>query len=246
MPPSRRIRNMNSIVFNDLPGEVKMALYLFCGLVIAVGMLAIPRRTLQTIGKLPRMSPNWISFWRLPMLWIGVIVYLTLSPFTGFCIIVFAVMLDRLDGAVADALDALNDPNFPGKTMLGEWFDPFIDKLTFPPFLCVFWCKELLAPEFMVPMILIEIASTVIRPPVMPDKEGKSYIFSNPENMFILFLQVKIRSGKSSGPGKIKVLLQCMSMLACLPLDQHWMEFSLWIPNGLLFGAVVFGFLSVV
>lgn len=236
---------MNSLTFNDLPGEVKMAVFLAVGVTIAIVMLKIPEKTLQNIGKLRRMSPNWISFWRLPIFWIGICIYLGVDPFIGFCIVVFALMLDRLDGAVADALDLLNDPEHPGKTTLGEWFDPFIDKLTFPPLLCIFWFKGYFWTELMIPMLIIEVISTIIRPPVMPDQNGHSYVFTDIEHPFILFLKIKIRSGKSSGPGKIKVFFQCMAPLACMPLDQHWMEFSLRIVNGLLVGALVFGVFSV-
>jgi len=234
---------MNPTVFENLPGEVRMALFLLSGVVISLAMLAIPKKGLRTIGKTPGLSPNWVTFWRLPILWLGVALYLTI-PFAGFCVCAFALMLDRMDGKIAAALDELKDPRFPGKTTLGGWLDPFIDKLTFPPFLCIFWGKGLLVTGLMIPVLVLEIGSTLIRPPIMPDEDGKPYLFST-ESRIAIFLKNKIKKTNSSGPGKIKVMSQWLCLLAVLPLDQGWMDYSILIPNVLLGISVLSGIFSI-
>ena len=54
-----------------------------------------------TIGKLRLFAPNWVSILRFPIVWGGFITYLAGHVYTGFCIMVFGVALDRLDGKIA-------------------------------------------------------------------------------------------------------------------------------------------------
>jgi len=217
---------MEGFVLDNLPGEIKMALYMASGLAVGMPLLAIPKKLLARMGKLPYLSPNWLSIWRLPLTWIGYGLYFTVSPFAGFCIVVFSFILDRLDGRVAVALDELKDPNYPGKTKTGEWLDPLIDKLTVPPVLVIFWYQGILIWWLTAIMVGSEIAGTLLRPP------------------FNLFRN-HVRSASASGIGKIKIVLQYACILMCLPLDQHWMDFPTDLPNIVLALCGGLGILSI-
>lgn len=217
---------MSGFVPDSLPGEITMALYLAIGLAVVLPFLVIPRKILARVGKLPLLSPNWLSMWRFPITWIGYGLYFKVSPLAGFCVVVFSFILDRLDGKVASALDELNDPRYPGKTETGKWLDPLIDKLTVPPLFVIFWYLGILNGWLVGFMLASEIAGTVIRPPF---------------NMFRNYT----RTSAASGIGKIKIVLQYACLLLCLPLHMRWMDYSRWWPNVVLALCGIAGVLSV-
>lgn len=218
---------------DDLPGQFKMILFLLSGLAIALPLLAIPKKVLARIGKIPYLSPNWLSFWRLPLTLIGFGIYFLVDAFIGYCIIVFAFTLDRLDGKVAVALDELGDPRYPGKTAKGEWLDPLIDKLTVPTPFIVFSMKGMLVWWLVGIMIVSEIAGTVIREPLLSWK-------------LLSGLRKYVRKQGASGIGKTKIVMQFSCLLICLPLDQGWMDVPLGLTNVTLALSCVLGILSVV
>ncbi len=211
----------------DLPVEFKPLFYLAVGLIIGLMLLGMPEKVLQKTGKLPGLSPNWITFWRLPATMIGYLIYFRMNVFIGYCIVVFACVLDRMDGKVANALANLNDPQHPGKTETGQWLDPLIDKLTFLPPIVFFWWKGIFIGHFVAVMIAAEVSGTLIRRP-----------FSLFEN--------SVRTNSASGFSKLKALIQLFCLLTCLPLDQHWMNYGTMVPNTLLGIAMVMAILSVI
>ncbi len=223
---------MEGLNFEAWPGEFKTIAYILSGLAIGLPLLAIPKKVLGRIGKLPYLSPNWISFWRLPLCWIGFGLYFSSHPFPGFCLVVFSLVLDRLDGKVAVALDELNDPLHPGKTEMGKWFDPLIDKLTVPVPFVIFSYKGLLIWWIVAIIIASEVIGTLIRKPII-DWKAFSWLTSY------------VRKQEASGIGKTKILMQFSCLLICLPLERGWLTFSTNIANVALGLTSAVGILSV-
>lgn len=85
-------------------------LYLGVGTTLCLGMLFGSRpRYLRWLGQLPYCSPNWITLWRIPVIWVGQYLYITAHGdhtllFTGFLLVAGGLMLDRLDGKMAKVL----------------------------------------------------------------------------------------------------------------------------------------------
>lgn len=66
---------------------------------------------LRWLGQRPFCSPNWMSLWRIPWIWIGQYLYITAEGnptrlFTGLMLVVSGLTLDRLDGKMAKSLVA--------------------------------------------------------------------------------------------------------------------------------------------
>jgi len=66
-------------------------------------------RLLRVLGALPYLSPNWLTLWRAPIVAIGSVIYLTAHDnatalWTGFLMVVFGLVLDRVDGKEAENL----------------------------------------------------------------------------------------------------------------------------------------------
>ena len=71
--------------------------------------LATPNR-LFYLAQIPGFSPNWLSFWRLPLVWLGFGLYLYGCHLEGFLLVVFSLTLDRLDGKMATAMKERLEP----------------------------------------------------------------------------------------------------------------------------------------
>jgi phosphatidylglycerophosphate synthase len=86
------------------------AAMLLVGIALALTLLALSRpKLLRIIGTLPYCSPNWLSVWRLPVVAIGQLIFLTAGSnldllWTGFLISVAGLTFDRIDGKVAESL----------------------------------------------------------------------------------------------------------------------------------------------
>lgn len=220
-----------SELFSALPGELKTFVYLTVGLAIVIAMLAVPRSTLAWLGSKRFLSPNWISIWRLPVFYIGAGLYWSDFTFVGYCVVVIAFVMDRLDGKVADVLEEVElviivYPGrmegekewkykwrcwkvalyHPGRTKEGASLDAFIDKLTVIPMLAVFAIKGILSPYLIVAMVLIEVAGTLIRPP------------------FDFALQY-VRNGRATFVGKVKFLLQGLALVGGFIVEQKFLAF---------------------
>lgn len=88
--------------FHDLVVGAALSLAMYYG--------ALPRM-LRWLGKIPYCSPNWLSLWRIPLVWAGQYIYLTANGdhnrlFIGLMLTVASLTLDRLDGKMAKSLVA--------------------------------------------------------------------------------------------------------------------------------------------
>lgn len=90
------------------------AYLLYLGVGISVSLIlkyGSRPRFLRWLGQRPFCSPNWVSLWRIPIIWYGQGLFITadgshLRLFTGFMLVVVGLMLDHLDGKMAKNLIA--------------------------------------------------------------------------------------------------------------------------------------------
>jgi phosphatidylglycerophosphate synthase len=223
-------KRMDTFLASSLPWTIKAAVLLACGLVVAVSLLAISKSTLARIGRLPRLSPNWISFWRLPLFWIGVTMHLNVSQFWGFLIVVAACILDVIDGKMAVAFREYGIPRSEQSVRIGAWLDPLMDKLTILPLIALFAAKGIVSPWLAGALIVPDVVGTLIRDPF-----GRK---------FFRFAMRFRRQNKATFAGKIKAIFQCFGLVVCMLREFDWINGSSLIH--VIFGfAAAFGILSV-
>lgn len=212
--------------YQSLPGQFKIIFYVVTGMVIGLPLLAIPQKTLIKIGKTPYLSPNWLTLWRMPISWLGYMLYFLGYYYLGFSITVFAFILDRFDGKVAAANDLGNkkdpnhqaptgkfweDLNYSGSTPTGKWLDPFGDKISVPIPMIIFSITGFLQWYLVVAMLAFEVVGTLIRKPFLPLK---------PFNRLTPY----IRAEGASWAGKIKVVAQYVAIFLGMTIHQKWVE----------------------
>ncbi|MGL5830587.1 MAG: CDP-alcohol phosphatidyltransferase family protein [Candidatus Altimarinota bacterium] len=84
---------------------IRYALYFLVGAVFSLSLMRVATPNLLFwLSRLPYCSPNWMSLWRIPLVWLGFMLYLSGNHFVGLMIVVFALTLDRLDGKMATAI----------------------------------------------------------------------------------------------------------------------------------------------
>ncbi|MBU1018100.1 CDP-alcohol phosphatidyltransferase family protein [Patescibacteria group bacterium] len=226
--------------------HIPLVYYVLTALMIVILLLWVPSKNwlkkmgsiciLIPIGKLGRklrpLAPNWVTILRFPVVWTGFITYIAGHAYTGFCIMVFGVALDKLDGNIASACgskptsfpDTWEELNHPGCTKMGAWLDPFIDKITVLPIIICFCVWGDLWAPFVSVMIGVELVGTLMRHPFNLGQRWQ-------------------RQTSATWFGKIKFTLQYTALLTYLPIDQNWVPPSS-IPNVVLGLAMVFSVLS--
>lgn len=231
---------------NGLSVGGKITTYLATGLAIGLPVSFFPKGPLRRIGQLPLLSPNWVSFWRLPITWIGFALYFGSHPFLGYCLVVFGYSLDRVDGRIASVTADLRSPEEKER---GRWFDPLVDKLTTPPFILLFSWRGLLDSKVAWAIVAFEAVGTMIRPPfTLGDAPPVSQDTDKAWKRGVLraqgFLTRYVRTSAASGVGKTKIMLQFAVLLFCLPMDQRWIEHGMSATCAAALAAL-FGGLSV-
>ncbi|MCC7196591.1 CDP-alcohol phosphatidyltransferase family protein [Candidatus Peregrinibacteria bacterium] len=212
--------------YESLPGQFKIMIYLISGMLIALPILAIPHRFLVRIGKTKYLSPNWLSIWRTPIAWIGYTMYFHGYPYQGFCVVVLAFILDRIDGKVAAAYDEENkksdapttptgkfweDLNYLGSTPTGKWLDPMGDKITVPIPMIVFSIMGYMQWYAVVTMLCLEVIGTLIRKPFLPLWPFR-------------LIESYVRGEGASWAGKVKVIAQYVCLFLGMIIHQKWVE----------------------
>ena len=224
---------------DHMPPMVRLLLY---GLAVAIPLLFLGFRRfkfiLKWIGKV--VAPNWLTILRFPCVWGGFYLYMEHDAYIGFAFVVLGFMLDRMDGKVAEAYgdevaefeDTFDELNHPGKTKMGGWLDPLIDKFTIVPILFYFCIKgELWAPlGFLI--LAVEVMGIVTRPPC-------NSIF--PFNL----IKLRLRQVSASWAGKTKFGFMCATLIVYIPVDKGW-EAASAIPNYFLATAATFTVLSFI
>ncbi len=210
---------------------LKAAVWLFSGIVLAVMLLAVPKKAYVAAAlKWPWFTPNFLTAGRLPFVYLGYVMFFGPYPFVGYLLVVFGTVVDRLDGKFATALEEAAKAGIkglpPGRTELGMWLDPLVDKLAFVPLFCAFAYQSILFWWMVVVMAGFEFLGTAVRPPFN-------------------FLEKYMRSPSATGIGKIKAALMCISALVCMPYSLQWVEPDFWVPHLPFACATVFAALSV-
>lgn len=225
--------------FIEWMGRVPFVRFVLSGVIIALLILALGfhKPLLRTIGKLPGLAPNWLSLWRLPLVCGGCALYLmgndlNHNAYIGFCMLVFGFTLDRMDGKVAEAHgdevaefpDTIQELNHPGKTKIGGWLDPLVDKVTILPIIAYFCIQGELWLPVGILILTVEVIGTISRPPFR-------------------LLPLKLRQVNASWAGKMKFTFQFTALIVYMPVDQGWTKMNA-VPNYFLVGAAVFTILS--
>jgi len=181
--------------------------------IIVATLLIFPKPWLARLGKIPGLSPNEITLWRVPLFYVGIYFAFNVQVIPATWCITLALMLDSTDGRLARASDlpilrVFNDNpslrtfweelNYSGKTSVGEWLDPLADKLQAIPGLFMMvvltpyhlgWV--LVAVFLFIIVMMAEILGTVIRPP---------FRFVSQDT------QTWLRGSKATGVGKLKTI----------------------------------------
>lgn len=216
---------MDEYLTSSLPWQLKLAIMYAPGVPVALLILAIPKSWLARIGQLPCLSPNWITFWRLPIFWIGGYLFFYYSPFWGLMLFTVSATLDVTDGKMATAFKEHNVPRSAQAVRIGELSDPVVDKLCNAPLVAVFSVLGVIHPMIAVFIIMFGILGTITRPPFN-------------------LLQRFSRQAKASPIGKKKTLIENLGFLVCIPYYFGWVtEYQL---SNVAFGiAMLLGALSV-
>lgn len=211
---------------------LKAAVWLFSGVVLAVMLLAIPKKAYIAVSRRwTWFTPNFLTAGRLPFVYLGYELFFASDlQFVGYMLVVFGTVVDRLDGKHATALEEATIAGVKGlpsgRTALGEWLDPLVDKLAFIPLFCVFAVKGIIVWWMVSIMVVFEFLGTAVRPPFN-------------------FWGRYMRSASATGIGKIKAGFMCISALVYMPFSLQWVESDSWIPHLPFAAATLFAALSV-
>ncbi len=235
------------------------------GLIISLGILAIPHFIWRQIGKLPGLTPNWFTLWRVPITYFGIYWYFYMNCNEGFYIIVFSFIIDSVDGKMARAIGNpkpmspksgfwvfWEDMNYSGITETGKWLDPLADKLSALPLLVKFGTTSVIWLPAALAIVVLDIMSTLIR---LRFDYIQSWVKTNwPQDSLRARWTLRLakcmeslinRDRGATGLGKMKMVLQLITLLLCHPFHQGWFVDWAWVPNLLLGGALLLATLSV-
>ncbi len=213
--------------------ELTAAIYLGAGVSLTLMLLAIPKSWLAKASQRAwYMTANAQTIWRMPVVWLGWILMFAFGQhFAGFILAVFGLAMDRVDGKTAKGMMELENPKIPHNENLGKVIDPLADKLTFLPPFFVLAIQGIVPWWLVTPLVSLELLSTLMR---------------RPFHLLISYQKTeKERKDQATGIGKLKVMFQFVTLLACGPLIFGWTTYSLWIPGILTGMTLVFGALSV-
>ncbi len=181
-------------------------------MLIAVMMLGLTDDFLCKVGQWKFLTPSWISIWHAPLAWTGYILFIFGHWFIGFNIVVFAAILDRLDGRVARILDSrlgLTKPVafwpavfHPGGSDWGKHIDAGTDKAAILPIYShILYLGDLDVMLFSA-LVFTEAVGTIMR--------------------FRIFKRFTNDDAAATWAGKTKCLLQWLFLIVYAPVRQGW------------------------
>lgn len=223
---------MNGLIDPALPWEIKAAIGLGVGILIAIVMLFVPKRFLAKISTWPLCSPNWLTSWSVIIYAICLPVYLWGDVYIGFWLLVAGGVLDVLDGKQATAMKQYGVARSQESLERGEWWDPLADKLRQLSVIFIMTLYGVFNPVLVALVIGVDVFGTLVRKPFI-NREP----FSG--------MRKHMRQSKASAVGKIKSLMQVFCIIAAVPYQQGWIEPGI-LPDVMLALAFVLGVLSVI
>jgi|GEM_PF-5590492 len=228
---------------HGLPWHLKAFVYISACLSQTV-MFAIPHKWLRwfVIKTWPWFKADAVTGYRVPITLAGYIVYVSdCSHFWGVWIMVLGLLLDRMDGFIAEVMDLLQSVVYIGYSLYGKILDPMADKWCLVPILWYEVHSGYLPWLQVAIMTGFELIGTVVRPPFINRKwRNRKY------RWVVVVLRRRLRSPKASVFGKVKMALQCATVLMIVPYRLEWLVGDrIWL-HKLMWYVVVFAALSVV
>lgn len=179
-----------------------------CVVVVLVAVLLLcffQPRWLTPVLRIWWLSPNMVTSARVVLYW-GGFGLLFRSVVVGVAVMSLAVVLDFLDGMIAKMRDRLNDPQFPGTTLIGKWWDPLADKATLVLSLILF------APQVwqVWAIAAVETLGTFLREPFLSFRS-------------LFWLRRLMRSkAAATGIGKAKFVGEALAVGSAICVTQGW------------------------
>lgn len=243
---------MDDFLQSSAPWQIKSAVCLAAGLMVALAILSISKTRLARLSQKPYCSPNWISLYRFPLFWLGVEIFLSISPFWGCLIIMVAFVLDVVDGKMSAGMVEAGIFRSRLDRWIGEWLDALVDKLTVLPLLIIFTSKGLVDWRVTGAIVALDVVGTLLRDPiVMLPVLFKSSATSLTTRILAELDRREAKQAaspagknKASPAGKIKMLVQCGGILTCMPYHLGWVR-EPRVQNWVLALAAFLGLMSI-
>ncbi len=240
------------VILQFLPWELKSFIYLSSSLLVAVITLLIPKRTLVWASQKPLLSPSWITFWHILLVWFGAFILFYINTLAGLLLIVEGCCLDVVDGKQAKAMQLAGIIRTKLELWFGAWFDPLADKLALLPLIGVLGARGIIHPFVVTCIISFDIIGSLLRDPFNLGERLIRIIKRRPALSWHpyrahleLTASVETAEAKANPIGKIKSLLQALGLALCGPYIFQWIEPS-EIPTYWFSVTAVLGLMSVV
>jgi phosphatidylglycerophosphate synthase len=223
---------MEAFIDPALPWALKSAIALAGAIVIALGMLAVPKKVLARISQWPLCSANWLTAWSIVCYFIGIPIYVYVDFYVGSWFLVVGGVLDVLDGKMAVAQEEFGVFRSEASKEFGEIFDPFADKVRQLTTIAVMCFRGAFMLPIVIMVILVDVFGTLIRKPFI-----RFWPFSH--------IKKHVRQSKASAVGKVKSLVQIFAIVFAAPYERGWVDPGIF-PDVVLSIALVLGILSVI
>ncbi len=239
---------MERILASDLPWQLKMLALLAPGLAISVALLAIPQRAYVFIGKrFTWWSPTVTTGLRFSLYWIGLFSYFMFSVFWGFQGVVTGCVGDVIDGRQARIYAQHGIYRTARELAWGELVDPIADKGTAPPTLVYFGYAHAANLWLTIAILAVDVLGTAVRHAndigAALSKCGK---YGRRIGAWLIAKhETHTRTEKATSVGKIKALMQCLTLIACVPTHQGWIR-DLRFVDGMCSFTIALGVFSIV
>ncbi|MFA4954935.1 MAG: CDP-alcohol phosphatidyltransferase family protein [Patescibacteria group bacterium] len=223
---------MDDFLQSSAPWQLKFVVCLAAGLIVALAILSISKKRLARLSQKPFCSPNWISLYRFPLFWLGVSIFFSISPFWGCIIVIAACVWDVVDGKMSVGMAEAGIFRSRLDRWIGEWLDPLVDKLTVLPLLIIFTAKGLVDWRVTGVIVALDSVGTLLRDPIVmlpvllksSDTPLTTRILAELDRREAKQAASPAGRNKASPAGKIKMLVLCGGILACMPYHLGWIK----------------------
>lgn len=220
--------------------EFKAIVCIAGGLAITLAWLAVPR------DWLVKFEPNLITVGHFVLFWVGAIVFFRWSVYAGHLLIVSSAIWDVLDGKANKLRAERGLVRSKLNRWMGKWLDPFVDKATVLPFLLILANRGIVACWIVYVIIVFDVVSTLLREPFttlihlfrypafltwrarLETEINKSLenelLDTDDEETVARKKKFADQETKASWVGKVKSLVQCLGLEACLPFVLLWIS----------------------
>ncbi|MDQ7814261.1 MAG: CDP-alcohol phosphatidyltransferase family protein [Patescibacteria group bacterium] len=216
---------MDELLRSSMGWELKLPILLAPGVVIGIFMLFFfNKRRLARLSQVPLCGPNWLTLWSLLFYWIGMAVFLTVSPYFGLQLVVVSCLMDVFDGKMSVAMAELGIIRTAIDRWIGKWLDPLVDKLRVVPTLVIFCVLGGISHWVVLFVALPELIGTFCREPftTIPALRGYPSVITFKARLRAEALKSLENESKATVIGKMKTLFQDLGLIAFVPFYLHW------------------------